>query len=256
MTAALAICTTTDRLQLALHAPVQRFPRLIVIAHLTNPGARFAYRRLPSHLARTFPMLKSFVASAVFVCASQTIHAQESQPGSNAEQGQMTGFADVVRSAGMAQLLKGQAVVQGQATHKLQIENRGKAVQGYLYLRQQSKEFRDAQRSSPLSTEQYVRSAREQAPYQLSAIQLDPLTGQIQWPLPLSKTEYEPFRGRLNRLFEERAAGLSVSGEVRATIEPFLARLKSDMEMTSANDYMQSRRFLESLQDAGRGVDN
>src|SRR4051812_24251793 len=101
---------------------------------------------------------------------------------STVEEGAQRGYADVVRSYGMANLLNSQAANQFEQARRAYIENRLKATQSYFEMRRYNEEARRAMRSTPLSMEQYVRLAREQAPEPLTATQLDPLTGTISWP--------------------------------------------------------------------------
>jgi hypothetical protein len=154
----------------------------------------------------------------------------------------------------MANLLNSQAANQFEQARRAYIENRMKATQTYFEMRRYNEEARRAMRSSPLSLEQYVRLAREQAPEALTATQLDPLTGTISWPAPLRVAEYEPFRNRIERLFQDRATGYVVYGEIQRVCEEFLDQLKVDIEKFPPNDYVAARKFLDSLSWAARGV--
>ena len=173
---------------------------------------------------------------------------------STLEEGVQRGYADVVRSYGMANLLNSQAANQIEQTRKAYIENRLRATQTYFEMRRYNAEARRAEQGTPLSTEQYVRLARQQAPEPLTATQLDSLTGTISWPAPLRMAEYEPFRRRIERLFQDRATGYLVYGEIQQAIEEFSAQLKNDIMRFPANDYVAAKKFLDSLAWAARGV--
>lgn len=173
---------------------------------------------------------------------------------STAEEGIQRGYADVVRSYGMANLLNSQAATQYEMARRAYIENRLKATQTYFEMRRYNEEARRAMRSPPLTMEQYVRLAREQAPDPLTATQLDPLTGTISWPAPLRAAEYEPLRQRLERLFQDRASGYVTYGEIQEAANQFLEQLQLDIEKFSPNDYVAVRKFIDSLAWAARGV--
>jgi hypothetical protein len=173
---------------------------------------------------------------------------------STLEEGAQRGYADVVRSYGMANLLNSQAANQIEQTRKAYIENHLRATQTYFEMRRYNTESRRAERGTPLSLEQYVRLAREQAPEPLTATQLDPLTGTVSWPAPLRTPEYEAFRRRIDRLFQDRATGYTVYGEIQAAVEEFAAQLKADIMRFPPNDYVAAKKFLDSLAWAARGV--
>jgi hypothetical protein len=173
---------------------------------------------------------------------------------STLEEGVQRGHADVVRSYGMANLLNSQAANQFEQARKAYIENRLRATQTYFEMRRYNEEARRAMRSTPLSMEQYVRLAQVEAPEPLTATQLDPLTGTISWPAPLRSPEYEPLRQRIERLFQDRATGYVVYGEIQQVVAEFLEKLKLDLEKFPSNDYVLARKFLDSLAWAARGV--
>jgi hypothetical protein len=187
--------------------------------------------------------------------ASGQYFGDSAQPfSSTLEEGVQRGYADVVRSYGMANLLNSQAANQMEQARRAYIENRLKATQTYFEMRRYNEEARRAMRSTPLSMEQYVRLAREQAPEPLTATQLDPLTGTISWPAPLRAPAYEAFRKRIERLFQDRATGYVVYGEIQKAVLEFQDVLKQQVDLLPANDYVDSKKFLDSLVWAARGM--
>jgi hypothetical protein len=172
---------------------------------------------------------------------------------STVEEGAQRGYADIVRSYGMASLLDAQAANQFEQARKQYIENQLKAVQTYVDAHRVNAEYRFATRK-PLPLEEYVRLAREQAPEPLTATQLDQLTGSISWPAPLRKPEYEAFRKRIDRLFQDRAIGYAIYGEIPAACEEFAQRVNADIMQFPPNDYIAAKKFLESLAWTSRGV--
>jgi hypothetical protein len=167
-------------------------------------------------------------------------------------EGVQRGYADVVRSHGMANLLNSEAAKNYEDARKSYIDNRLRATQTYFEMRRYNEEARRAARPSPLSNEEYVRLARQAAPAQLTTTQLDPLTGAIGWPVALRKNEYAPLRERLERLFHDRAGGLTVYGEINKAVEELQAALTEDLAEFAANDYLAAKNFLTSLAYVGR----
>lgn len=165
---------------------------------------------------------------------------------STAEEGAQRGYADVVRSYGMANLLNAQAANQIEDARKQYIENRIKATQGYFELRSYVAESRNSLRR-PLSLEQYVRLAQVEAPQPLRATQLDPLTGMINWPAPLRKPEYEAFRQRIDRLLQDWAKGYAVYGELPVACQEWAEQLQVDIMKFPPDDYIAAKKFLDSL---------
>jgi len=173
---------------------------------------------------------------------------------STLEEGVQRGYADVVRSYGMANLLNSQAAVQFEQARKQYIENQLSATQTYFEMRRYNTEARRAERGTPLSTEEYVRLARDLAPEPLTPTQLDPLTGAINWPAPLRVAAYDPLRRRIEKLFQDKATGYTVYGDLLQAIQDFAAQLKADIDKFPANDYVTAKKFLDSLAWVSRGT--
>jgi len=171
---------------------------------------------------------------------------------STVEEGVQRGYADILRSQGMANLLNSQAAQGFEAARKDYIENRMRATQTYFEMRRYNTEARRAERPSPLSMEGYVRLAHQQAPAQLTTSQLDPLTGMINWPVPLRKNEYAELRKKVERLYRDWAAGLADYSEIDKVGQEFQEQLKTDLPKFAANDYLSAKNFLTSLTYAAR----
>lgn len=167
---------------------------------------------------------------------------------STLEEGAQRGYADIVRSRGMANLMNSQAAKEYELARREYLDNRLHATQTYFEMRRINQEARAAERSSPLSTEQYVRLAHAQAPDRLSVSQLDPFTGQIGWPAALRRTEYAELTSRIDSLFAMRAKGTVLAyDEIHTACDELLAQLKADVNKFKSNDYIQAKNFVSSL---------
>jgi hypothetical protein len=171
---------------------------------------------------------------------------------STLEEGIQRGAADLVRSQGMANLYNAQAATQFEQGRSQYIENNLKATQTYFEMKRVNDEYRRSKDTSPLSMEQYVRIARQQAPDPLGTSQLDPLTGAIGWPMSLRKPEYDALRKKIESLFQRRASGYADYSGLAAACTEFLDQLKTDLPKFDPNDYVKAKKFLESLTFAAR----
>jgi hypothetical protein len=171
---------------------------------------------------------------------------------STLEEGIQRGAADLVRSQGMANLYNAQAATQAEQGRSQYIENNLKATQTYFEMKRVNDEYRRSKDTSPLSMEQYVRIARQQAPDPLGTSQLDPLTGAIGWPMSLRKPEYDALRKKIESLFQRRASGYAEYSGLAAACTEFLDQLKADLPKFDPNDYVKAKKFLESLTFAAR----
>lgn len=171
---------------------------------------------------------------------------------STAAEGAQRGFADVVRSAGEANLNNSQAAISYEQARSMNMQNHLQYTETYFQMRQMNRQARAAESGPRLSTEQLFRIAQQQAPNRLSNSDVDPLTGDITWPIVLEDEPFAQYRERLNALFAERAnSGGAVSigemQEIRRTTDAALAELQANIRNYPTNDYMQARRFLQSL---------
>jgi hypothetical protein len=167
---------------------------------------------------------------------------------STVEEGVQRGFADVVRSAGAANLMNSMATKNLEDARQKYIENRLQSTETFFEMRRVNREARDANRPRPLSMEQYVRLARMQAPDRLSVSQLDPLTGQITWPSVLMIDAFKEDREMIERLFHERASGANTFPEIDDACQALVAKVRMNSRLfPQPNDFIRARNFAESL---------
>ena len=168
---------------------------------------------------------------------------------STAAEGYQRGFADVVRSAGQYNLDTAQANNINQDTVSKYLDNRAKGTDTYFQMREANRQYRRQLETPPLSSEQLYRIAAEQRPDTLAASDLDPLTGDIAWPLVLQGEEYEEVRTKLEGLFALRAKEGSSSYvfEIQQTANEALAQLKANIRNYPAPEYLKAKKFLEAL---------
>lgn len=189
----------------------------------------------------------------VAICATQSADAQyygypvESHA-STAEEGIANGMANIISSAGAANLMNAQAATEAEKARNEYIRNRMLATQTYFDMRRVNEEYRKETQGRPLSMEQYVRLAKLEAPERMSPSELDTFNGKIYWPPQLMVDAYASQRKELERLFGRRALGdLSTYGPIKTASGEFLKVLKQDINNFAPQDYVRAKNFVESL---------
>ena len=193
------------------------------------------------------------IAAAVGLCVGFVAGQVEAQfvvetHASTAEEGIANGMANIISSAGAANLMNAQAATEAEKARSEYIRNRMLATQTYFDMRRTNEEYRKDTQGRPLSMEQYVRLARMEAPERLSPSELDNLNGKIYWPPQLMADAYAQDRKQIEELYKRRALGdLSTYGPIKVATTDFLKVLKRDIDKFSPQDYVRSKNFVESL---------
>src|SRR5581483_2748126 len=85
-------------------------------------------------------------------------------------------------------------------------------------------------------------------PKKLTPSQLDPVSGQINWPKVLQDDAYATYRDQLQEMFKQRAEHQEVLySEVHRTTEAMQSELKKSIEELGPQDYEAGHRFIEAL---------
>lgn len=163
-----------------------------------------------------------------------------------------SGLGRAIRAQGQYNLDTSAAAINLQEARSRQLDNRKQWTQTYFEMRDINKAWRDKQRQSVESPEAWVRLAQRTAPSQLSASQLDPVTGAIAWPPGLDGPTFAGDREKLDPLFADRARahgaiGVETHAEIRGLIDQMLAKLKDHIREYNTDQYLASRSFLTGL---------
>jgi len=162
------------------------------------------------------------------------------------------GYADVVRSAGMYNLMSSKAVSELQDAQSKYLDNRLKSMKVYEEERKYREWRREQITKKRLSTSQLYDLARQASPDRLKPSQLDPLSGAVNWPLLLTSDEFEPYRKKIDAMMAERAktggyGSYDTYLELDKTARAMLGELKDNVKDYPPQDYVASKRFLENL---------
>ncbi len=208
-------------------------------------------------------MRVTLLASLIVLGATLLVHAQGYVPyftavgpgsyrhASTAEEGAARGIADVIRSQGAANLMNSEAAINIQEARRRYIENRLQGTQTYFEMKQINQQYRDAQRSPPPTQQQAIRMSKSRLPDRLSANKIDPLTGQLNWPLGLRMDSLKEDRHRLEDLFAARAdKGFLTPDqfiEVKQLTSEMTEEFRKYSQQLGGNASIEARKFLESL---------
>jgi hypothetical protein len=170
---------------------------------------------------------------------------------STAEEGMARGMADMTRSAGMANLMNSEAAINMQTAARKNMENRVFGTEAYFDRQRINREAREAARRPRATEEDLVRFAQARAPSRLSASELDPFSGSIQWPSILLEEPYAQLRESLDSLFSVRAQAGHLDwqqqSELRRATQEMQQMLRGRIREYPPQQYMQTRTFIEGL---------
>ena len=161
------------------------------------------------------------------------------------------GYADVVRSQGMANLKNSEAAINWTEAARRDMENRDQWTDTYFQMRKKNRDYRATERGPRPSREDFVRMAAAGRPEKLSPSELDSVTGEVNWPRALTRPEFNDSRKELESLFAKRAAyGQNTWDDytkIGDTIKKMEADLKKAIRDVPPSDYTAAKRFLDSL---------
>ena len=170
---------------------------------------------------------------------------------STVAEGYQRGMADVVRSAGAANLMNSAAAQNLETARSQALDNQLKTTETFFENRKMAKAYRDAERGPGLSSEAMYRIARDAAPRRLSAGQFDPVTGELSFPIVLQDPFFKDSNAELQKLFKQRAEGGALGRkamqEIDTTTKQMRADLASRIRQYPSGAYLEAQNFLRSV---------
>ena len=224
-------------------------------------GLNFSAYRLPACRPAVLATAALGVALGVLaVCVVPTWAQYRGGWGSyssTAAEGQARGMADVVRSAGQANLMNSAAARNYEEARSRALDNRLKNTSTYFQARAENRAARAAEESPPLTSEQLFRIAHRAAPKALTTQELDPFTGTIDWPILLRDESFLNNRASIEQLFGERARegrdfSYQTLVQIQTEIDAWIATLSARIKEYRPQDFIEAKRFLESLSHQAR----
>jgi hypothetical protein len=161
------------------------------------------------------------------------------------------GLADIIRSAGMADMLGSESAKNAETALRRRIENRERWTEAYFQMRMINEAHRAALRGPRPTEEDWIRYAQAGKPERLAPSEFDPISGRIHWPVLLDGAKYQAQREALENLFAYRASAGGVNRTAYLQIDQLtnemMEQLRAEVDDLPAEDYIRARRFLEAL---------
>ena len=162
------------------------------------------------------------------------------------------GMAAMVRSAGMATLMTAEASSRFEDARSKYIDNQLHATQAYVERKRILRSYQASIRKPPPTSEQLYRLAAARAPESLSTSQLDPVSGEISWPVVLRDKPFRSYRESTQGFFHEAVAKPDTFSydsyhQLQEESRQCLAELRSRIKDYRPNDYIQAKKFVDSL---------
>lgn len=157
------------------------------------------------------------------------------------------GVSAVIRSQGDYNLSTAQANIAQEQANQLAIQNRVAATKAYFEMRQINRDYQNSQRGqgSLKSLAQYY---EQQKPKKLPPSQLDPVTGQIRWPVLLRDEVYQPYREQFEAMFKLWAHHQDLNyNDVRKASDAMQAELRKHIDDLPPQDFEDAHKFIETL---------
>jgi hypothetical protein len=202
------------------------------------------------------PSMPGFKPSAAAIAAAGASGGNGGGPSSFAGStvaGDITrGNADLVRAAGQYNLNTSQAAINVETAKALATENRLRTTETFFEMRRVNRAARALEAGPRPTMEQVVRYARMGLPPRLSSRELDPLTGEIAWPIVLKDEAYGDDTAYIEKCFRDRAASAGLSFQQFTMVDDAFKSLKESLKGNVAKypsaPYGEARTFVDSLQ--------
>ena len=188
--------------------------------------------------------------------AGTTVNAYGGYPGygtggGTAAGNAMNGMASVISAKGDYNLSTSAAAINMTQAQKNEIQNRQLYTDTYFQMRSTNKAARAAEAGPNPTMEQIARNARQGVPMPLGPSQMDPVTGQLNWPSALQMDCFATQRSDVDDLFATRAryGGLNYADQmkVRNVVDTMFTDLKGQIRQIPPPDYVACRSFLQSV---------
>jgi hypothetical protein len=160
-------------------------------------------------------------------------------------------MASVISARGDAALSASAAAVNLTQADKQLIQNQQAATDTYFQMRATNRAARAVERGPALSMEQLAKIAHDGVPKPLSSNQIDPVTGQLNWPGPLQHDAFASYRAELDQLMSQQARYGTLTyadqTKVRSSVNSMFKALKANVGKIPTMDYTSARSFLNSV---------
>ncbi len=169
--------------------------------------------------------------------------------------------ANTIRAQGEYNVQTTAAMSNYEDARSKYIDNQEKWTQVYAEKQRALAAQKEADREAALSARERAKAFDAanppSGPPRLTASQLDPSTGRIQWPIALTAVAFEGQRKSLDALFEMRvhtSTNADLASKVDKATKEMKDSLRAKIREIPSQDFLEARKFLDSLALEGRSA--
>jgi hypothetical protein len=172
---------------------------------------------------------------------------------STTAEGYWRGRAEWLRARGEYNSLTAMAQQTREEARGRAIENRVKATEAYFEQKRENRRYQKEMASQRTTVAEARAVERDHLP-PLTAAQLDPISGRIQWPAALQSPVFGNSRAALEAHFAESALADQCDPQTKQQVsevaDSLLTQLKSRIGEMNSMEYVQAKKFVEGLKQA------
>jgi len=174
---------------------------------------------------------------------------------STVAEGEGNAISAVTRSKGQYQLDASQARINNAQADAIVMQNRKQLAKDYFETQALNRQARFgdyAERKKKHTQEALFQHGYEGRPTRLTSMELDPVTGEISWPIDLQSNYFKKYVQEIDGAFVSRAASkikfsYTVYKEANKNVKGIQKELKLRMKEIGTNAYANSLQFIKRL---------
>jgi hypothetical protein len=163
----------------------------------------------------------------------------------------LQGLSHVISASGQAHLANSAAAINYTQAESNELRNEVQGVNTFWAMRDIGRAERAKERGPNPTPEELARRARSGAPSPLNTNQIDPVTGQLHWPAFLTQDMFKDQRTPVDdcaaKWVKYGTLDYTDQTTMRQNIDAMFDALKDQISAMAPPDYVQCRRFLQSL---------
>ena len=164
----------------------------------------------------------------------------------------LRGKASVIRAQGQYNLDTSAAMINAKEAKKRGIYNHRYGVETYFELRQYNRDMRAKERLPAPTPAQIERLAKLGLPERTTPSEVQPTSGDINWPVALEMSNFADERARMETLFSQRdqledGVETGTHALVKQCADQMHAELKTYVDDLDPETYLDARKFIEKL---------
>lgn len=203
-------------------------------------------------------MILRFLILIITVSAASTASAQWiNNKAATAGESYARGVSDITRARAQASIDYSKSRLIDTESRSRELDNHLKTGQTFYEMRRMTREAKfgtpEEKYEKKIQNEQrFAAQVRKRKQNVLTDEQLDPLTGEINWPSMLMDPSYDAYRANLEDLFATRARydgqlSYEASYEIESEIKKFRKALKANLDKLGDERYLAGVRFLRAM---------